>query len=95
MKYLKLQAKELDMFGHTIQLNFNNQSESHKTFIGGVFSIFIKLFLAVYVTIKFKRMIFREDDNISSIIESIDLNELEAVSFKETENLIFWIVSKT
>ncbi len=40
-------------------------------------------------------MIFREDDSISSIIESIDLNELEAVSFKETENLIFWIVSKT
>jgi hypothetical protein len=76
-------------------LNFNNQSESHKTIIGGVFSIFIKLFLTVYVTIKFKRMIFREDDSISSIIESIDLNELEAVSFKETENLIFWIVSKT
>lgn len=51
--------------------------------------------MTIYVVIKFKRMILKEDDNISSIIESIDLNNLEAVSFKETENLIFWVVSKT
>ena len=45
MKFLKRQ----DKFGHQIIFNFNKQGHTHKTVFGGIFSIFISIFMVLYV----------------------------------------------
>ena len=42
--------KDIDMFGHPIELNFNNKGSTHNTVVGGFFPIFIRAFLLFYVT---------------------------------------------
>lgn len=48
--------KDIDMFGHPIQLNFNNKGSTHNTVVGGFFSIFIRAFLLFYVAYIFTKM---------------------------------------
>jgi hypothetical protein len=72
-KYKKAIA-EHDMFGHIIQLNFNKEGDSHKTVIGGSFSIFIKIAMFIYVFMNFKKMILKEDDSNSIEYNLIDLD---------------------
>ena len=36
-----------DMFGHQIVLNFNKNGDSHTTFIGGFFSILVKVVMGI------------------------------------------------
>jgi hypothetical protein len=40
--------KDFDLFGHSVQLNFNKNGRLHKTFIGGFISI-IFLIVAFFV----------------------------------------------
>lgn len=54
--------KEIDMFGHPIELNFNRSGSRHKTVIGGFFSIFIKGALLFFAVIIITR-VFTYDDN--------------------------------
>ena len=54
--------KDQDMFGHSIKLNFKQKGDSHNTFIGGFFSLFIKAALMFYVFSNFKKMIMNEED---------------------------------
>ena len=49
-----------DMFGHTINLNFDKQGDSHQTFIGGIISIVVKILMFIYIGIKFDKLIYRE-----------------------------------
>ena len=63
------------MFGHTINLNFNKEGDSHKTFIGGCFSIFIKTAIFLYVFMNMKKMIFHEDDTNMIEYNLIDLDK--------------------
>ena len=51
-----------DMFGHVVHFNFNKNGNSHGSFIGGIFSVLIKLMLLFYVTLILKKMIFNEGD---------------------------------
>ena len=46
----------LDLFGHTINLNFNGNGDSHKTVIGAFASLFIKTVMVVYTFYNFKKM---------------------------------------
>ena len=56
------------MFGHQVQLNFNEKSETHNTCIGGFFSIIIKILMTIYVGIKVADLVWhRADDNSSEI----------------------------
>ena len=41
--------KDIDMFGHPIELNFNKKGSTHNTVVGGFFSIYIRMFLLFYV----------------------------------------------
>jgi hypothetical protein len=56
---------EKDMFGHTVSLNFNKKGDSHKTVVGGVFSIFVRCLMATYIYILFKQLILKEKNSIS------------------------------
>jgi len=37
-----------DLLGHKIQLNFNKKGSTHKTLIGGILSILIKILMVIY-----------------------------------------------
>ena len=55
------------MYGHPIELNYNEEGNNHKTLIGGVVSIIIQAALLSYVVIVFYRMFtFAEDKNSST-----------------------------
>ena len=55
--------KTHDMFGHTVVLNFDKKGDTHTTFVGGLFTIIIRIIISVYVFLKFKTLILSEDDN--------------------------------
>ena len=48
-KKLKSFIRKSDLFGHVIQLNFNQQGSSHQTVIGGYVSILIYAFMGFYI----------------------------------------------
>lgn len=60
--------KDHDMFGHTVNFNFNKKGDTHNTVPGGFFSLIIKLAVAIYVFIKLKILILSEGDNNSSAL---------------------------
>ena len=57
---MKRKIKEQDIFGHQISFNFDKQGATHKTCVGGVVSIAIKVVVLVYVLILLKRMLWLE-----------------------------------
>jgi hypothetical protein len=61
------------MFGHAIPLNFDQKGEEHSTFIGGFFSIGVKVFLTIYIVLKMQILIFSLDDDNKSIMGAKDL----------------------
>lgn len=67
--------KSNDMFGHTICLNFNKEGDAHKTAIGGFMSVFIRIAMAIYVYINFKKMIFNESDSNGTQSNTLDLEK--------------------
>ena len=73
-----------DGFGHVVQLNFNRNGASHKTAIGGVFSIFINLAVYYYVFTRFKILILREGDKIVSRAKEIDLEIYGHVDYHQS-----------
>ena len=54
-------VKDHDMFGHQIVLNFNKNGDSHTTFIGGFFSIIVKVVMGIYVYMNFMKLFMMED----------------------------------
>ena len=79
--------RQHDLFGHVIHMNFNKRGPSHKTYVGGLLSIFIKMFIRVYVLLTFKSLIFLEENSTSSI-ESMEI-EIPKVNFNTTDLFIF------
>ena len=71
----------LDEFGHVVQLNFNRNGASHKTPIGGIFSIFINMAVYYYVFTRFKILIMKEGDKQVSRGQEIDLAEYGHVDY--------------
>ena len=90
----KKAISEQDMFGHVIQLNFDKQGDSHKTAIGGVFSIFIKIAMFTYVFMNFKKMLLNEQDSNSIEYNLIELDGQPETKFNETNFMMFHIIRK-
>ena len=85
---------EHDMFGHTINLNFNKEGDSHKTFIGGCFSVLIKVAMFTYVFSNLKKMILMEDDSNSIEYNLIDLDSEPETHYHDTDFNMFHILRK-
>jgi hypothetical protein len=73
------------MFGHSISMNFNKRGASHKTHIGGFFSIFIKVLIRAYVLLNFKTMFWYEANKNKSYSELKKINELGQVNYNQTD----------
>ena len=72
---LKKAVKNQDLFGHIINLNFNQDGYSHKTQIGGLASIFVKLLMTIFVFVSIKKLVLNEDDKNSSEYSLLDLEQ--------------------
>jgi hypothetical protein len=82
------------MFGHTINLNFNKEGDSHQTAIGGFFSIFVKIAMAVYVLYNFAKMLLHQDDSNFTEVNTLDLEEYGEKKFDETDMFMFHVIRK-
>jgi hypothetical protein len=79
------------MFGHLITLNFNQRGDKHKTLIGAFFSIWIKLFIYVYIILTFQTM-FTKKANRNSTIASIEsIESLGEEDYDKMGLLIYFI----
>lgn len=87
-KFLKRQ----DLFGLPVQLHFNKKGPSHRTLMGGLVSILIKLFMAFYIFIMFKKMIFFEDNKLSTVTSSQDYAALGEVEMADMDFDIFLLL---
>jgi hypothetical protein len=56
--------KDQDLFGHQLELNFNQDGSKHKTVVGGIFSLILKVFLLMYVFRVFRKLWFFEEDRV-------------------------------
>ena len=77
---MKQRAKEYfkghDMFGHTINLNFDKQGDTHNTLIGGFGSFILKIAIFFYVCLNVKKMILNEQDEINTEDLKVNLDDL-------------------
>ena len=62
--------KNLDVFGHKIDLKFNSKGTHHKTIIGGIVSILINMILLAYTQQLIFQVINRTNDTIKTSISS-------------------------
>ena len=74
MKKFNDKLRSNDMFGHTINLNFNKEGDSHQTALGGFFSIFIRIAMFIYVVMNIKKMLFHEDDSNFTEVNTLNLD---------------------
>jgi hypothetical protein len=65
-----------DLFGHLITFNFDGKGDKHKTLIGGIFSVLVKMMMAVYIYVRVAKLLFRNDPDIitSDALLKVDLH---------------------
>ena len=82
--------RRFDMFGHLITMNFNKRGNHHKTLIGAIFSIFIKLLIYVYVALTFKSLIFKTSNKNTTIYSSEPIESLGKINRNESGHFTFY-----
>ena len=95
MTSLTSMIRNLDMFGHDVRLNFNNNGHHHKTFLGGFVSLFIKTFIALYVFLNVRKLIFALEDRVNLTLSNLDLTKDGVLDYNQTNTTIFWVLRKT
>jgi hypothetical protein len=73
-RYWKL-LREKDMFGYLITLNFNRRGQYHKTQIGGIVSMCIKIFINVYIILNFTTLFSYGDNKNGTLVGFEDVND--------------------
>lgn len=82
------------MFGHVITFNFAKRGETHGTFVGGCFSLIVKLGLLAYIVVCFKRMFNHESDTMITVVGSLDLQEEGDVDYTSLGMTPHWVLRK-
>ena len=55
-----------DMYGHTINLNFNRKGSTYKTCLGGCCSFIINVLMFIYVVLNLKKLILVAENTYST-----------------------------
>ena len=77
--------KSYDFWAYSPEFNIDNKGPSHKTWIGGFFSLIIQLVMYAYLYLLFYKMIMREEDLVQYKFPDIDIEELGVVKLDETD----------
>ena len=87
--------RENDLFGFVINLNFDRQGDAHKTLFGGIYSLFIKIFLIIYLWLNVSKIFTHVDDNNVTTVGALDLENIGDVSMHfQTSLLAFFVIRK-
>ena len=87
--------RDNDFFGHIINLNFDKQGDAHKTTFGGIYSLFIKIFLVIYLYLNLSKLFTHVDDNNVTTVGALNLELVGEVSVPlETSSLVFYSFRK-
>jgi hypothetical protein len=92
MKFKEL-IRSQDFFGHKVELNFNKKGSAHNTMFGGIVSIFVEMFIIVFIYVNLKKLILKEDDTLKSVELPLDLEKLGEVKLNETKIDLFFRIS--
>ena len=82
------------MFGHQISMNFNDQQASHKTIIGGMFTVITYVIIIIMVVFKVIRIFTNGNPDLNSIVELSPEGLLEDHKFTDMNILPFYILKK-
>ena len=82
------------MFGHLITMNFNQRGNRHKTHIGAVFSIFIKVFIYMYIGLTFKQLLYMDANKNGSTRSTSPIEELGTVYYMESGLRVFYVMRR-
>jgi hypothetical protein len=72
---------EQDMFGHTVNLNFDKRGDSHNTPIGGSCSTMVRIFLCLYVYLLIDKLIYKGNDTDFSYFGVLEMDKLGTVDY--------------
>jgi len=89
---MKDKIKSIDIFGHPIQLNFDEKGITHKTILGGICTILYYIFIIGYAAYCFYKLMYHAQDSNSLVNTSLDLAQLGNVNFNETSLVIFSMI---
>lgn len=93
MAFPKMKSlRKYDMFGHLITMNFNKRGNHHKTLIGAIFSLAIKIGIYVYVALTFKQLIAKDANKNSTIYSSEPIDSFGTVYYNETGHFTFYVL---
>ena len=79
--------KSHDLFGHPLEINFNNNGSVHNTTFGGSVSLLtVKLLMVIYIYILIKKLVSYGDDAISRDLSLTDPKT--SVKMSDTSNIV-------
>ena len=80
--------RKWDLFGHAIQLSFNQKGSEHQTFLGGCVSIVVRSFMIFYTYHTVTRMVSHQSDSLSTVLLPTLFEELGEVNVNDTQNTL-------
>jgi len=86
--------EDQDIFGHVITLNFDRKGDSHKTWIGGVFSVLIKAYMCFFIFSKLSKLVGRQEANYSTSGILVETKLFGVVPWKNTQISSFFVFKR-
>ena len=86
--------RDHDMFGHVINLNFDQRGDSHRTLCGGFGSLTLKGFLAFYFYLNITKLIWKENDTNITSVGLMDLETFGTVDYDKMHMKFFHSIRK-
>ena len=85
---------EQDMFGHTVNLNFDKRGDAHNTFCGGFFSTVVRIFLCLYVYLLIEKLVTKGNDTDFSFFGLVELETLGVIPYESMDITVFHLISQ-
>ena len=89
---MKDKIKNIDIFGHPIQLNFDEKGITHKTILGGICTILYYIFITGQATYCFYELINYDQGSVTLVTTSLDLAKLGNVNYNTTSLVFFSMI---
>ena len=93
-KNISKRIKHSDMFGSAPKIYYKGNHQHHKTLCGGILTQIVKFSLYALIIFKFKTMILKENNTITSYRSTYDVNNHTGINFNETSMNVFHVLVK-